>query len=517
MVTAPHHLASDAGVSVLRDGGNALEAMIAMASTIAVVYPHMNSIGGDGFWLIRPAAGEPKCIRACGTSGENVDADLYAGQRAIPSRGPLAANTVAGAVSGWEQAEVTSRQWGGRLSRDRLLEEAIWHATQGIAVTDGQTRLTRAKLPELAGIYGFGEAFTPGGVVPEPGARFDQPRLGSTLSTLAKDGFDSFYRGALAKRVAADLARAGCPVTAGDLQAHTAQVVEPLRVRLANATVFNHPPPTQGLASLMILGIFDRLTLPAAESADYIHALVEATKQAFLVRDGFVTDPNDLYGDPQVFLQDAELDDCAARVNLSRAMPWPAPESHGDTVWLGAIDGEGNSVSYIQSIYWEFGSGVVLDETGIQWQNRGSSFSLDPRSINTVRPRRMPFHTLNPAAALFDDGRSMVYGTMGGEGQPQTQSAIFSRYAHYGQSLQQAITAPRWLLGRTWGEESTTLKLESRVDDVVVDTLRGRGHEIELVEDFDDVMGHAGAVVRHSDGLYEGASDPRSDGRAGGF
>lgn len=517
MVTAPHHLASEAGASVLRDGGNALEAMIAMAASIAVVYPHMNSIGGDGFWLVRPAGGRASGIRACGASGGGVNAQLYSGQTAIPARGPEAANTVAGAVSGWDLALQTAQQWGGGLSRQRLLEDAIWHAKNGVAVTQGQTRLTQAKLSELTGVPGFDEAFTPGGRVPEPGSCFTQARLGNTLQTLARDGFDSFYRGDLARTIAADLERAKCPITAQDLASHRADVVEPLQIKLTGATVFNHPPPTQGLASLMILGIFDRLDLPAEESTDYIHALVEASKQAFLTRDSFITDPRELYGDPRVFLQDEELDDCAARVNPGRALPWPAPQSHGDTVWLGAIDRQGNSVSYIQSIYWEFGSGVVLDESGIQWQNRGSSFSLDPRSINAVRPGRMPFHTLNPAAALFDDGRMMVYGTMGGEGQPQTQSALFSRYAHYGQSLQQAVSAPRWLLGRTWGDESTTLKLEGRFDSATVEALQALGHATEVVDDYDDVMGHAGAVVHHPDGLFEGASDPRSDGKASGF
>nr|WP_258868946.1 gamma-glutamyltransferase family protein [Alkalilimnicola ehrlichii] len=180
---------------------------------------------------------------------------------------------------------------------------------------------------------------------------------------------------------------------------------------------------------------------------------------------------------------------------------------------MGCIDRDGNCASFIQSIYWEFGAGIVLPSTGVLWQNRGISFALDPSALHALRPGRKPFHTLNPALARFDDGRSMVYGTMGGEGQPQTQAAVFSRYGLFNQALQTAVTAPRWLLGRTWGEASTSLKLESRFDPVLVDRLRAAGHEIEVLpEAFSDTMGHAGAVVRHPNGVIEGAADPRSDG-----
>ena len=189
----------------------------------------------------------------------------------------------------------------------------------------------------------------------------------------------------------------------------------------------------------------------------------------------------------------------------------------GKMIWMGAVDAQGRAVSFIQSVYWEFGSGVVLRDTGVTLQNRGSSFSLDPRALNVLEPGRKPFHTLNPSLAHFDDGRVMPYGTMGGEGQPQTQAAVFTRYARFGQTLQQAITAPRWLLGRTWGDVSTSLKLESRFDPTLIQALKDAGHQVELLpEAYSDTMGHAGALVRHSDGLIEGAADPRSDGLVAG-
>ena len=221
--------------------------------------------------------------------------------------------------------------------------------------------------------------------------------------------------------------------------------------------------------------------------------------------------------DPASFLEDAKLDALAARIDMQRALPWPHPANPGDTVWLGAIDANGLAVSYIQSIFFEFGSGCVLEDSGFVWQNRGASFFLDGEGPRVLAPGRKPFHTLNPAMALFADGRVMSYGTMGGEGQPQTQSAVFSRYGRFGQDLQQAITAPRWLLGKTWGENSVTLKLESRFDPALVAQMRAAGHDIEMLPDFTSTMGHAGALVRHSNGMIEGASDPRSDGAAMGF
>jgi gamma-glutamyltranspeptidase/glutathione hydrolase len=286
----------------------------------------------------------------------------------------------------------------------------------------------------------------------------------------------------------------------------------PLTVRTSTATLHNTAPPTQGLASLLILALFDGL--PAEpEAFSHIHGLVEATKQAFLVRDVHLGDPALMAIDAQALLDDrAALDAMLARIDSRSALPWPQPSHAGDTCWFAAADGEGRVVSAIQSTYFEFGSGVVLPETGVIWQNRGASFRLATDGWNALRPRRKPFHTLNPALAEFDDGRIMAYGTMGGEGQPQTQAAIYSRYARFGVPLQEAVTRPRWLLGRTWGETSTTLKMEDRFDPATIAELRAAGHDVELVAPFTATMGHAGAIVRHPDGQFEGATDPRSDG-----
>ena len=312
--------------------------------------------------------------------------------------------------------------------------------------------------------------------------------------------------------MAADLERLGSPLRLSDLERHQASLVTPLSVDVAGHKVFNMPPPTQGLASLLILALYAKSMANEPDGVKYLHRLVECTKASFRVRNRYVTDPDYMATPAAEFLTDESIAALEKTVAVDRAAPWPDPARKGDTVWLAATDRNGLSVSFIQSIYWEFGSGVILPESGVTWQNRGTSFSLNETDTNRLEPGRLPFHTIQPAMAQLRDGRLMSYGTMGGEGQPQTQAAVFSRYVLHGQDLQSTVTAPRWLLGRTWGEENNNLKIESRFDPAVIDSLRRLGHEIQTVGPFEEFMGHAGAIVWHPDGLLEGASDPRSDG-----
>lgn len=516
IVTAPHFLAARAGRDVLADGGNAVEACVAIAATLAVVYPHMTGIGGDGFWVIREPDGRMHSIHGCGGAAAAADLSFYAGLDAVPTRGPLAANTVAGTISGWEAALAGE---GCTLPLDRLLRDAIAHAEAGVAVTAGGAGIAAAKGGELRGQPGaYAAVFEPQGCPLVKGDVLRQPLLAATLRTLCANGLDDYYRGELAALIAQDLAELGSPVSAADLSAHVATRPDPLHTAIGGATLYNATPPTQGFASLVILALFDRLKADAAEGFDHVHRLVEATKQAFLLRDVHVGDPAYADFDFQGLLSDpAALDALAARIDPAAALPWPQPTQWGDTCWFGAADGEGRVVSCIQSTYFEFGSGLVLPRTGITWQNRGSSFRLAASGWNALKPGRKPFHTLNPALAVFDDGRVMAYGTMGGEGQPQTQAALFTRYARFGVDLQDAISAPRWLLGRTWGEQSTTLKLEDGFDEALYARLAAAGHEVERVGPLTATMGHAGAVVRLADGTFEGATDPRSDGEAAGW
>ena len=518
IVSAPHHLAADAGRDVLRENGNAVEAMIAMAAAIPVVYPHMNAIGGDSFWIVKPAGKEPIGIDACGAVAAAATDDLYAraGHETIPTRGPLAANTVAGTLSGWQVALGIADEIGGKKSRDELLEAAIHYAERGFPATGNQSRTTSNKLDELKGLPGYEDNFLPNGCPPVEGDVFKQPRLGASLRKLVADGFETFYNGDLAAAIAADLARVGSPVSGDDLERHQALTLTPLKLQLSTGTVWNMPPPTQGLASLMTLGLFDRLGVSEAEGFAHIHGLIECIKQAFIVRNAHVQDPVEMTVPAEEFLTAADLDARVNNIDLRTAMPWPVPAKEGDTIWMGAIDADGNAVSFIQSIYWEFGSGIVLGDTGILWQNRGSSFSLKNGDVNRLAPGRRPFHTLNPAMAELTDGKILSYGTMGGEGQPQTQAMVYTRHVNFDQPLQKAITAPRFLLGRTWGDTGANLKLEGRFAADLVTGLRDAGHDVEVIDAFSDLMGHAGGVSLGSDGLMEGGSDPRADGKAAG-
>jgi gamma-glutamyltranspeptidase/glutathione hydrolase len=515
MVTTPHHLASQAGLAVLREGGTAIEAAIAAAATLSVVYPHMCGLGGDGFWLIADPGKPPISIDGSGASGALADADAYRrrGLDRVPGRGPLAANTVAGVVSSWQLALDLSAQWGGRLSLGRLFEDAIFAAREGFAVTRHQVACTARNLADLQGQPGFAETFLIDGKAAAAGSLQRLPGLAHTLERLAAAGLDDFYRGDVARDIAAGLHAAGAPLRAEDLARHRGMRRRPLSLGLPCGTLFNTAPPTQGLASLIILGLFQRLGVEQADGFAHIHGLVEATKQAFRIRDAYLTDPARMPVHANTYLSDEVLDGMAAAVDSQRAAPWPHPPIEGDTVWLGVIDGQGRAVSYVQSLCHPFGSGVVAAQTGIVWHNRGASFSLVPGHCNVLEPRRRPFHTLSPGLARMKDGRTLVYGTMGGDAQPQIQAEIFTRSVLFGQDLQQAVSGPRWALGRGIDfKPAPYVTLESRFSPEVVEALRQAGHSVELVAPFDSLMGHAGALLRRADGAIEGAADPRADG-----
>jgi len=517
-ISAPHHLAAEAGADILKQGGNAIEAMIAAAATIAVVYPHMNGIGGDGFWLIGDSAQGRHGIAACGPAAQKAEIAFYReqGRAEIPPRGPQAALTMAGTVAGWQEALTLSQHWGGRLPLESLLAAAIDHARRGVVVTQNQATVTQKKKADLAMLPGvLPLAFKAGQIPYVEGDVLKQPELAASLEQLARAGLMDFYQGDLACALAKGLEAVGSPLRLEDFQTYTAKRVTPLSLKLAYGTVYNLPPPTQGLSSLMILGLFERLGVSQGESFAHIHGLIEATKQAFEIRDACVCDPAFMEeGSALRWLTDASLEALARKIDRASAQPWPGAPETGDTIWMGCADSQGRVVSFIQSLYWEYGSGVVPDGTGILWQNRGVSFSLSPKHVRALCPGKYPFHTLNPALADLKDGRVLAYGTMGGDGQPQTQAAVLSRYAQYGRTLQDSLTAPRWLLGRTWGAETTSLKLENRFPEDLITALAAAGHCLEIVEDFTSIMGHAGAVCVTAEGVFEGASDPRSDGCA---
>jgi len=518
IVTAPHHLAAQSGLAVLREGGNAVEAAIAACATCAVAYPHMNGMGGDGFWLIYEPGKSPICIDASGAAGSDAKLSAYRarGFRAVPAAGPLAAATVAGMVSGWQAALEFSQRWEGRLPLSRLFEEAIHHAANGVAVTEGIAQSLRERQSVLSKQAGFADSY---GRWSEVGAVMRQPGLARLLDSLSRTGLDDFYRGAVAQHLAEELKRLGSPISSTDLARHRSVRRRPLTVTAGGASIHTTPPPTQGLATLIILGLFERVKRKAGSpfGVDSVHALVEASKLAYDIRDRHITDPAHMAVHATTYVVDSVLDRMVREINPKGIRPWGGPAAGGDTVWLGVIDGQGRAVSVIQSLRQAWGSGLVVGDFQVIWHNRAIGFSLDDNSPNPLMPGRKPLHTLAPAMARFKDGRIMPFGTMGGDGQPQTLAALFSRYAMFGQTLQQAITEPRWRLDPSLHLNGGKLLLENRFGADIEVGLARLGHSVELVGPFDSSMGHAGALVRHENGLLEGAFDPRSDGAVAAF
>ena len=520
-VAAPHTLAAAAGRDVLIEGGNAIEATVAMAAAIAVVYPHMNGLGGDGFWTIAEPgrSGAVRTIMAGGYAAQAATIRRYRDRdyEAIPPRGPDAALSLPGTVDGWRLALDLSRALGGTMPLDRLLGPAIAHARDGAPVSRSEANGAPLERAALDGAPGFAAHFLlEGKILPEGHVR-RQPALAATLEQLSHAGLRDFYRGDIAREMAADLERIGSPLSRDDFARYEAQWRKPLSVRLNNCTVYNTPPATQGLASLILLGLFERLGVKRAEGFDHIHGLIEASKRALAIRDQVCVDPAHAAGDPADWLTDATLSREAARIHATAAAPLPIRFGEGDTIWMGVIDASGLAVSFIQSIYWEYGSGCVLPRTGVLMNNRGVSFSLDERSRHALMPRRYPFITLNPPLARFGDGRVLSYGSMGGDGQPQIQAQVFSRY-RLGMSLADAVDAPRFLWGRTWGNTNTTTRLEARFDPSLVSALSRAAHDVDVASvPYGEAFGHAGAVLRHPNGRVEATHDPRSDGGADGI
>ena len=511
--TAPHHGATNAGREVLEHGGTAIEAMVAAAASIAVEYPHMNGLGGDGFWLISEPNKKPIAIDASGTAAQQATVDFYQGHDVIPSRGPKAALTMAGAVAGWQKALEISESWQPNRPLAELFNTAINQAQWGIEVTQSLSDASFKTFDELAQFNGF-EQFLIQEKALKKGKIIKLPLLANTLKTLAENGLEDFYQGEIASLLANDLQAAGSPIQLRDFHQYQAQLVEPISAHINKGWLYNLPAPTQGIASLIILALYDRLQDQASSELARVHLLIECTKQAFILRNRYVTDATRLAVELPSLLSEQCLDEMASKISLSQALPWPHEAKPGDTVWMGACDSEGRMVSYIQSLYWEFGSGVVSPSTGIVWNNRGTSFSLQEGHVQQLQPGLRPFHTLNPAFAELRDGRRMVYGTMGGEGQPQTQAAIFSRFVYEELGVTDAIAKGRWLLGRTWGDESHNLKIESDLADVLGEDLKALGHDVAVIEPRNELMGHAGAIVLNADGEVDASTDPRSDGKA---
>jgi gamma-glutamyltranspeptidase/glutathione hydrolase len=514
-VTSPHELASVAGLRLLHRGANAVDAMVAVNAVLSVVYPHMTGAGGDAFWLVHDAGtGRQHVLNATGRSAAAATRDNLG--NAIEQRGPRAALTVPGAVDGWVQAH----RWLGRVPLPECLADAVAYARDGFPVSESLARHSAGSLdvlrswPATAAIY-----LKPGGAPYRRGETMTNRRLADTLEVVAERGRDGFYEGAIAAELVSSLAAHGCTLSADDLAAHRSDWAEPVRVRYRGHEAIAPPPNSQGFAGLAILGLLEHSDVAALADrpAEYVDLLVRATAIAFADRDEHLADPEHEEVGVERLLDPDRLTELASALDAPLAAPLAQPSPAGDTTFSCAVDAEGNAAAVIQSLYHEWGSGVVAGDTGVLLPNRGCAFSLDPAHPNRLEPRKRPAHTLTAAMLLGPDGPRLVYGAMGGEGQPQTQAAIATRVVDHGLSVQAAIDAPRWLLGRTWGEEHRGLRLESRFGPRIVELLAARGHEgVSLVEDFSETMGHAQAIEILPDRL-EAAADPRSDGVALGF
>lgn len=518
LVAAPHALAAQAGLDLLKAGGNAVDAAIAANATLQVVYPLLTGLGGDLFAIVWDAPSRTLIgLNASGRAPHAASIERYhaLGYETMPRFG-IHSVTVPGCVSGWGLlAERFSR-----LGLARALQPAIGYARDGFPVGPSLSaalgRMDRAPFTHRS----FRENYLPNGQIPDRGSLAYAPALASTLETLARDGSETFYRGDLAGRIADFFAREGGLMTADDLAAHVAEWVTPLSVPFAGLEVCELPPNTQGVTALQMLGMTDGMELGDGPfSARTAHVGIEAKKLAFADRDAHVTDIERMRLRPEALIAPDYLAARRALIAPDRARVTRATSGfEGDTIYLCAADGDGSCVSLIQSNYSGFGSGYVVDGAGISLQNRGAYFSLDPAAANALAPGKRTLHTLIPSMALRDGRPVVVFGAMGGDGQPQTHLQIYTDLLRYQMNIQAAIEAPRWVHGAEEAGQMEMVRLESRFPEETLAELRALGHEVMRIGALESAMGHAnGIVIDEERGVLHGGSDPRAEGAAVGW
>jgi gamma-glutamyltranspeptidase len=522
LVASPHYLASEAGIDILQKGGSAVDAAIATNAALNVVYPHMCGIGGDAFWLIYDAEKKDSAsLNASGRSpyGANIDYFKKAGMNSIPLRGLLPV-TVPGAVDGWFEAHGRY----GKLSMPHLLAPAIAYAKEGYPITHILSLKIHEAASDLSRFPASKNLFLPDGKVPEPGELLTNKGLAHSLEKIAHGGRDIFYKGEIARKIVKFSEENGGLLSQKDFEETRSTWGKPISTIYKDYAVFETAPNSQGLAALMILNLLEGYDLSSLgyQSPDHLHLMIEAKKVAFADRNRYISDP-DLVKIPVDELLSKEY---ASRrrslIHRERAADAAAilPGSFGrDTIYLCVVDESGNAVSLIQSLYFSFGSAVVAGDTGILLQNRGAYFSLNPNHVNCLQPHKRTFHTLM-ASMTFKEGRPyMIFGTSGADGQPQTHVQVMTSVFDFGLDIQSAIEAPRWLSGpRLVSQPEGYLTLEGRFSAEVIEALRKRGHQVNVVEDWSSDMGSAHGIIIHPEnGLRMGGSDPRSDGAAIGY
>jgi gamma-glutamyltranspeptidase/glutathione hydrolase len=507
-VVTAHYLASHAGAAILGRGGNAVDAAIAANLVLAVVAPYSCGIGGDCFAIVwdgdrlsgyngsgrAPAAATPEAVRAQ--------------HAAMPQFGPLTI-TVPGAVDAWF---ALLERFGSRPFAE-LAEPAIAYARDGFPLTAGGAARIQAGRPAAPG---WGEWETVYGRA-APGTRLRQPGLAETLGMVAAGGPETFYQGQIARAIAGHVQALGGLLDAGDLAAHRGDWVEPLEGRYRDLTVAELPPNSQGSAALLALHLLDQAGPLPAEGPERHHRLIDAVAAALAERDAHLTDPAQM-DLPPAALADPERAAAIAAERMRRdggqaAVGGGAARGvAGDTTYLCAVDGSGMCVSLIQSNFNGFGSGVTVPGFGINLHNRGAYFSLERGHVNVLAPGKRTLHTLMPAFARRHGRPWLVFGTMGADGQLQTQVQLLARLVDDGADPAAALGAPRWVVDP--GDFS--VRLENRFPPAVLDGLRACGHRLLTVGPYEDVMGHAQVIRVDDDGLTA-ASDPRCEGLAAGF
>ncbi len=511
LVATSHPLAAQAGLAMLAQGGNAMDAALGAAIALTVVEPTGNGIGSDAFAILW----DGKSLHGLNASGRapmSWTADRFAGRREIPYRG-WDSVTVPGAVSGW----VALSERFGRLPFERLFEPAVRYASEGFPVSPIIAALWARAADTLKDQPGFAEAFLPNGRAPSAGAYFANPAQAKSLEAIAETKGAAFYEGALAEKIAAFASQHGAALTAEDLSSHRADWCGTISKAFGEDTLHEIPPNGQGIAALMALGMLQHTNVTdyAADRVEALHLQIEAMKLALRDAEAYVADPAFMGGVSADDLLDAGyLETRAQLIDPSKAQNFAAgaPKA-GGTVYLTAADADGMMVSFIQSNYAGFGSGVVVPGTGISLQNRGAGFSLDPGHQNFVGAGKRPFHTIIPGFLMGPDGPAMSFGVMGGPMQAQGHVQMVLRARLWGQDPQEAIDAPRWRI-----TEGLGVACETSMQGETLEALQGLGHDITL-EAPDNAFGFGGAQIIQSLGPrgYAGGSDPRKDGCAIGF
>jgi gamma-glutamyltranspeptidase len=531
-VVAPHHLATAAGLGILRAGGSAVDAAIAANAALGVVAPQTCGIGGDAFWLIWDVReGRQHALNGSGRAAEALDpvALRAGGLERMPMDGPLTI-IVPGAVRSWSDAHARF----GWLSRSEVLAPAIELAAGGFPAWDGFIRAVEATAERVEASIGRGSGFErvyrPNGRPWRPGELVRLPTLARTLERLADAGLDDFYDGDLAVRQARGLAAAGSPLGAADFASHTSTWGDPIATDYRGVRVTTHPPNSSGLVALEIIKILERFEPPAAAAFGptgvvdprWIHLGIEASKLAMKDRDAHLTDPEFRDIPVDYLISKERAAELAATIDPRRASAPPASTipRGGGTAYLAAVDGDGNAVSLIESNYMGFGSGVVDPETGIHYQNRGSYFSLDPDHPNFLVPRKRTLHTLLPGMLFRGaDEPWIVTGSMGGDAQPQIHAQVVSALVDGGLDIATALGAPRWFVEPSEHfAPPIEVRAEPRFTGGVLEALEELGHPVTRAEPFDPNLGHAHAIElvdggsAAADGSLSAATDPRSAG-----